>query len=130
MAPPKFNRSQIAKALRGADGMVAKAAAALGTDRQTIHERIGRSVELQAVLRETGDNLKDMARGTIYAALKAGDAQMARWYAERKMRDEGYGTKLEMVVDTAQLERLAEAIARGGIGTLRAVKAALADLRP
>jgi hypothetical protein len=122
----RFTNVQIAAALWKHDGIVPRAAEELATKRQVIHARIDRSPELQAMQAEITDSIRDYARGTIYGGLKAGDAQMARWYAERKMRDEGYGTKVETTVDTAQIERLVDAIAKGGLGALRAVKAALA----
>src|SRR5471030_1907298 len=95
MGVKRFTIAQIAAALRKHDGLIPRAASELKTARQAIHERISRSPELRAVLVEIEEDLRTDARGAIAAALKAGDMPTVRWFAERKMRDEGYGTKID-----------------------------------
>lgn len=127
MAKGKTNHTiaKVAAALRAADGIVPRAAEALGLARQNVHERIARSPQLQAVMAEIDDDMKDHAEGAIAKALKAGDMATVRWYAERKMRDK-YGARIEIGLDTAGLEGLAAAIAKGGADAIRLAKAAIA----
>lgn len=121
----KFSNAKIAAALRKHDGLIPRAADELKTARQTIQGRIDRSQELQAVMAEIENDLHDECEGQILKAVKAGDMATARWYAERKMRNRGYGTKVETAVDAASVEKLAEAIGRGGLAAIRAIQAAL-----
>lgn len=126
MGSKRFNILQIASALRKHDGIVPRAAQELNTPRQTIHERIARSTELQAVMLEIEQDMKDNAEGAIAAAIKNGDMPTVRWFAERRMREK-YGARVDVEIDTAALEALAEAIAaHGGMTGLRAVRAVLA----
>lgn len=125
----KFTIGMIAAALIKHDGLVPRAAEELKTDRQTIHDRISRSAELQATIRDIDEGMKVNARGAIAEALRAKDMPTVRWYAERKMRDEGFGTRIETGVDTAQIERIVEAIAKGGPTAIRSVLAAVSGAR-
>jgi len=79
------------------------------------------------VLVSIGEDMKANARSAIADALAAKDMATVRWYADRKMRDEGYGPRVEIGLDTAALEGLAEALAKGGVDALRLAKAAIAS---
>jgi hypothetical protein len=93
--------------------------------RQGLHDRLNKSEDLRRALEEIREELRDMARGNIFKALREGDYAMTRFYAERQMRDE-YGPRVKVEGDTAAIERLADAIASGGESVIRAVQAALA----
>lgn len=128
MPAKRFTIAAIAAALRKHGGLIPRAADELKTSRQSIHERIDRSPELKAVLLEIEEDMKTDARGAISDALKAKDMPTVRWFAERKMRDEGFGTKIETAIDAGQIERIAEAIAKsGGLAALRAIKASISN---
>ena len=112
-------------ALTATDGMVSAAAEALGVARQTIHQRIQRSPELQAHQTRIAEACLEWAEGAIRSAIKNKDMATVRWFAERKMRHMGYGTRVENSIDTAQLDRIIEAIAACGPAAIRAVRAAI-----
>lgn len=120
----RFTEQQIASALRRCDGIIPAAARLLKTKRQVIHERIERSVTLQVVLTEIEEDQKTTARGNIAKALKKGDMPTTRWYAERKMRKEGFGTRIETGVDEAQVEAFIASLG-GDIGLYRSALAAI-----
>lgn len=124
MAAKRFSIAQIAGMLKKHDGVIPRAAKELGTDRQALHARIARSPELQQAMRDIEDDLKAETQGAITSAIRAGDMATARWYAERKMRKEGYGTRIETAVDDAQIE----AFLAGLGGNPKAYRAALAAL--
>lgn len=125
----RFSNAQIIAALIEHDGVIPRAAEKLKTSPQAITQRIDRSTEIQEAIAQMETDLKATVRGNIARAIKAGDSGMSRWYAERKMRDEGYGTQIAVGVDEAQIARIAEAIASAGINALRAVQAAIAGSR-
>lgn len=116
----------MAKALRANSGQPVLAAAALGVSRQAVAERIQHSTILQGVIADIDERLLSKSVDNIEKAIDKGDAQTSRWLLERRGRHLGYGTKVETIIDTAQLEKIAEAIAKGGAVTIRAVQAALA----
>jgi len=69
------------------------------TDRRKafgIYDRIHRSPELQAVPHDIDRDNRCYARGIIAMALRRGDVEMAKWFASRKMRNEGYDTRAEL----------------------------------
>jgi len=127
MAAKRFTNGVIAAALRKHNGVVPRAAEELKTARQTLHSRIARSPKLQSVQIEIIDEMKDAARGAIAASIRRGDMVTVRWFAERKMKDEGYGTHSATSTDNAAvIDKIAAAIACAGIEACRAVAAALA----
>lgn len=119
-----FTIRQIAAALRKTDGIPAHAAKLLGTGRTTVHDRIARSPVLQALVKEITTDLDDQAEGNIAALLRAGDVQITKWYAERKLRHRGYGTKIEAGIDDGQVEAFIASLG-GDIGKYRAALAAI-----
>lgn len=122
----KFTDAQIAGALRKADGLIPVAAKMLKTTRQTVHERVNRSPGLQQALVDIDQSLQDVVEGKILQAVKKGDMTTARWYAERKMRKRGYGTKIEIeAVPAATLDAIIAALGND-INVLRAIRAAVA----
>lgn len=78
-------------ALRKHAGVFVLAARELGCQRHNVSQRVGRSVQLQAVCAEIKAEIGDVAKSVIYDALLKKDKPMARWYAERQLRDEGFG---------------------------------------
>lgn len=42
------------------------------------------------------ENPKLLAKKNIYKALKEGDLETSKWYAERKMKDDGFSTRQEL----------------------------------
>jgi hypothetical protein len=106
---------------------ITPAARQLGLARQTVWERVRRSKYLQDVVAEIDEGLIAKAQDNVTKAIYAGDMQTSRWYLERKGRHLGYGTKVEASVDTAQIERVADAIISAGPAAIRAVRAVIAE---
>jgi hypothetical protein len=125
----KVTNEQIKAALTAHDGVIPRAAEALTISNQGLHQRIRRSTDLQNHLLEMEEGLKDMAQGNIYRALKAGDMRTVRWFADRKMRDQGYGSRPpEPTIETDKIEAIIEVIGRyGGAPAIREIRAILAS---
>ena len=116
---------QYAAALTKHDGCAPRAAEELGLSPHAVRARIKNSPELQKLIADINEQNREYAQGNITKALKEGDAEMTRFYARTKMRNEGYGTQIAVDVDTAALDALAEAIGMGGATAVRAALAAL-----
>lgn len=97
---------QIAKALREADGIKARAAVALGVTRQAVQDRVERSPALKKLLTQLPEELLDVAEGYIAVGVRAGDKDYVRYYLDRKGRTRGYGNKVETSFDDAQIQAL------------------------
>ncbi|WP_306150729.1 helix-turn-helix domain-containing protein [Roseovarius sp. MMSF_3281] len=81
----------VTTALEAVGGIMTAAAHYLGVDRSTVYRFINENPELKDVRADIEDQTKDMAEGKIVTAIKNGEMDTVRWYADRKMRDRGYG---------------------------------------
>jgi hypothetical protein len=72
-------------------GNITGAAQALHMSRQALHARVQRSPELQTAARDAREQIADIADSKIVQSIKRGDMATVRWFADRQMRDRGYG---------------------------------------
>jgi hypothetical protein len=72
-------------------GNISAAAQALHMSRQALHARVQRSPELQTAARDAREQIADIADSKIVQSIKRGDMATVRWFADRQMRDRGYG---------------------------------------
>ena len=127
MVARKFTDGTLEAALRKHAGIKSFAAKELGVERSTIQSRVDRSRHLQAVISEIEETVLDMSEGVIIEAVRKGDRQTARWYAERRGRARGYGNKVETPpVDEEQLARFVAAFG-GDVVKLGALRNALTN---
>lgn len=94
-------------------GNLAEAARDCGISRQAMRERVQRNPALQAFMVEIQTATADFVESEIMKAISAGDMATARWFADRKMRDRGYGHFFAHVDETppdpaqqAQLQKM------------------------
>lgn len=91
----KVTDARLRATLRKHDGMQALTAKALGVSRQAVQQRISGSPELQQFIEDLNAQMDDTCEGNIFKKIKAKDGTTLRWFAERRLRDRGYGPKPE-----------------------------------
>jgi hypothetical protein len=90
-------QTEVIEALRQTGGIITEAAKVLGfTSADSLRRRVRTTPALQEVQDEIREQMKDLAEGNIFKALKDGDKEMSKWYAASQARDRGYGTKIEV----------------------------------
>ena len=94
--PKNITEGQIENALRKHAGVYILAAREVGCSRNNISQRIAHSEHLQEVCVEIEREVGDVCVGVIVQALLARDKQMARWYAQTKLRHLGFSTRTEL----------------------------------
>lgn len=93
-AKPRFTKAKMIEALRLNGGLLFPTAKALGCAYNTVKNYIKRYPEVQEAIDEINENVKDMAEGHLYNAIKAGDMKVIMFYLDRKAGDRGYGNKI------------------------------------
>lgn len=97
-ATPKLSDvGLVIEVLRASGGIKAVAAQRLKVSRTTLYKYIEENPEIGDALREIDGELGDIAEAKIVSAIRAGDMQTVRWYAEMKMKDRGYVRRVENV---------------------------------
>ena len=94
--PKNITEGEIERALRKHAGVFTLAAREVGCARSNIQQRVGRSKHLQEVCEEIEREVGDVCVGVIVSALLAKDRQMARWYAQTKLKHLGFSTRTEL----------------------------------
>ena len=94
--PKNITEGQYEGALRKHAGVFTLAARELGVDRTSVSRAIDRSDHLKAVCREIEHEVGDVCVGVIVDALLKKDKQMARWYAQTKLRHLGFSMRTEL----------------------------------
>lgn len=88
-------------------GIRASAARALGLTRSAVTKRIKHNPHLLAFVLEIEAHVGDMVEGNIVELCEEKDGAMLRFYADRKLRDRGYGLKFDFK-DNTPIDPLAE----------------------
>lgn len=94
---PKPGVVRAKQALEHSGAIRSIAAQILGVHRSTLYTFMTRHPSLEAFAQEIEEELKDLAEAEIIKAIRAGDMQTVRWYAETKMKDRGYSRRIETV---------------------------------
>jgi hypothetical protein len=94
---PKLSVARAKHALEQSGAIRSIAAHMLGVHRSTLYTFMVRHPSLETFAQEIEEELKDLAEAEIIKAIRAGDMQTVRWYAETKMKDRGYPRRTEMV---------------------------------
>lgn len=92
----QVSNAQIKAALKKNAGVFSFAADELGVTRQAVSQRVARSPELQAWVRDIEERLLDVAEGGVAKKLIAGDGSTQRWYLELKGKARGYVRRQEV----------------------------------
>jgi len=85
-----------AAALHAEGGIVTDAAKRIGRARETVSRAKSKSKIVMDACSTGEERNKEYARDNITSLLRRGDDTMTRWYADRKMKDEGYGHSTEL----------------------------------
>lgn len=93
--PKKLDRDRVMMALESVGGIMTAAAHKLGVNRSTLYRFMDEHPDLKAYRADIEEQTKDMAEGKIFMAIRKGEMDTVRWYADRKMRDRGYGHRSE-----------------------------------
>lgn len=101
-----ITKAQLKAALKSAAGIPAIAAEKIGTSRQNVCQRIAKSPELQAWIIEIEQTITDQAQAVTVSGMQEVDpatkkptkeaGRIARWWLERKGRDRGFSTRMEL----------------------------------
>lgn len=91
-----ITETMLEKALRKHAGVFVLAARELGCDRSNVWLRVQKSPRLRAVVEEIEAEVGDICEGVIVQSLLAKDKQMARWYADRKLKHRGFSPRVEL----------------------------------
>jgi hypothetical protein len=89
-------KKALVKALGKTQGLISLACEKAKVSRDFYYD----NYKIDPVFRKACDEIiekqKDLVEATILTMISAKDGAMCRWYADRKMRDRGYVTKLEI----------------------------------
>jgi len=88
---PKYSDKELAKMIKDKMGLLTKVAEHYGCTLRNIQDRIERSTMLQNAYVETVERDSDSAEFVVKKQIREQDADMAKWYLERKGRSRGYG---------------------------------------
>lgn len=94
---PKLSVARAKHALEQSGAIRSIAARMLSVHRSTLYAFLLRHPSLEAYANEVEETIKDIAEAEIIKAIRAGDMQTVRWYAETKMKDRGYSRRIETV---------------------------------
>lgn len=96
--PLGITEAELKAALLKNAAIYALAAQDLKCSRENVQQRVERSAELMAFCKEIEATVGDACKGGIYELItKKKDPATMRWYAERKLRHEGFSTKVDIV---------------------------------
>lgn len=93
--PKKLDHERVKAALESVGGIMTAAAQKLHVDRSTVYRFLDEHPDLKTFRAEIEEQTKDLAEGQIFSAIQKGEMDTVRWYADRKMRDRGYGHRSE-----------------------------------
>lgn len=90
------NQKAVLEAIQGSGGIVNTVAKRLGVDWHTAKKYVHKWAATKEAMDAELETVKDMAESKIYASIKDGNTQDAKWFLARKAKDRGYADKLEV----------------------------------
>ena len=96
--PPKLTEADIARVIevmRACGGIKTAAAERLNVGRTTLYAFLKEHPAVQEAVDEIDEDIKDLTELKIIQAIRAGEMNTVRWYAEMKMKDRGYVRRVE-----------------------------------
>jgi len=84
------------KALKNTGGVLKNVAEVIGCARSTVYEAAKRHPEVEAVLQEEREKLKDLAEERLIEQIQQGNMTAIIWYMKTQMKDRGYVEKQEV----------------------------------
>lgn len=111
---PSYRKADMIEAIQKAGGILAVAARALGCSRQTLYNYMERYPDVRAAYDEANETNLDVAEAVLLEQVRGKDKEQVRFYLRTKGRARGYGDRLTVGFNPAELtdEQLA-AIAAG-----------------
>ena len=88
--PIKITKKKILNAIPGTEGVLKRIAERIGCDRTVLWKKLKQWPELNEVIEQERETVKDTVELAIYKAIKAGNTAMIIYYAKTKMKDRGY----------------------------------------
>lgn len=86
----------VAKLLRKYEGNMASVALKFGVTRQAVFMFCKAHPELQDVLQESRETMKDVAESSLHAKVREGEGWAVRFYLRNQARDRGYIERSEL----------------------------------
>ena len=93
----KHRLPAVLAAIDGTLGNKAEVAERLQVTLRTVNRYLHYWPAARDAYEEEVERLGDLAERNIYDAIRAGDMEMTRWYAMRRLRDRGYAARTELV---------------------------------
>ena len=96
--PPKLTEADIARVIevmRACGGIKTAAAERLNVGRTTLYAFLKEHPAVQEAVDEIDEDIKDLTELKIIQAIRAGEMNTVRWFAEMKMKDRGYVRRVE-----------------------------------
>ena len=94
--PKRLTVPMVAKLLRHFEGNMASVALKFGVTRQAVFMFCKAHPELQDVLQECRETMKDTAESCLYGKVKEGEGWAVRFYLRNQARDRGYVERSEL----------------------------------
>lgn len=92
----RVTKQSVLKAIHGSGGIVSQIAKRLDVTWHTANKYIYKWPETQQALRDEQETILDMAESTLYANIKGGNSQDAKWILSTKGKSRGYSEKTEV----------------------------------
>jgi hypothetical protein len=93
---PKLTEKNIKEAIDGCLGNYSTIAQRLNVSRPAITQFFNKHPELKQLADNDEEKIKDIVQNHIHVALKNGEKDYIKWFADRKMKDRGFGEKVQV----------------------------------
>ena len=96
---PKLTIKNVTEAIDGCLGNYSTIAQRLNVHRSAVTRFFQKNPDLKEKADQDEEKIKDIVQNHIHLALKNGEKDYIKWYADSKMRDRGYGQKMKLDAD-------------------------------
>lgn len=93
---PHWTPKQMIAGIQGTGGIKTAICKNIGCSRTTFDDYLKKHPEIKEAFDEECESVGDYVESQIIAAIRGGDGQMMRFYAQTKMRNRGYGKHVEV----------------------------------
>lgn len=91
----RLKKSDIIKALEASHGLVGPAAKLLACSRQALYQRLQADPELEKVLRESREQILDLAESRLFKLVENGNLAAVTFVLRTIGKSRGYGERIE-----------------------------------
>ena len=103
-------KARMIEAMKASLGIVSTAAQKAGINRRTHQIWMNEDEEYRAAILDVDEMAKDFVDSQMYKRIKAGSDKMIIHYQNNRMRDRGYGEKLDITSDGEKIDNTIKVI--------------------